>query len=56
VINFYAEAFRIRRVVLPGVLTAEEITAINRDIDIETEVFVFSGLCVLAEGCCSLSS
>ncbi|WP_037278933.1 ubiquinone anaerobic biosynthesis protein UbiU [Rubellimicrobium mesophilum] len=55
-INFYAEAFGVRRVVLPRVLTVEEIAAINRDIDVETEVFVFGGLCVMAEGRCSLSS
>jgi len=33
-----------------------EIAAINREIDVETEVFVFGGLCVMAEGRCSLSS
>ena len=56
VINFYAEAFGICRVVLPRVLTVDEITKINREIDVETEVFVFGGLCVMAEGRCSLSS
>lgn len=55
-INFYAETFGVRRVVLPRVLTVQEITAINREIDVETEVFVFGGLCVMAEGRCSLSS
>ncbi|HEY8595459.1 MAG TPA: peptidase U32 family protein [Devosiaceae bacterium] len=55
-INFYARTFGVRRVVLPRVLTVAEITAINREIDIETEVFVFGGLCVMAEGRCSLSS
>lgn len=55
-INFYVEAFGVRRVVLPRVLTVAEITAINREIDVETEVFVFGGLCVMAEGRCSLSS
>lgn len=55
-INFYAEAFGVKRVVLPRVLTVAEITAINREIDVETEVFVFGGLCVMAEGRCSLSS
>ena len=55
-INFYVEAFRVRRVVLPRVLTVEEIAAINSEIDVETEVFVFGGLCVMAEGRCSLSS
>lgn len=55
-INFYAETFGVKRVVLPRVLTVAEITAINREIDAETEVFVFGGLCVMAEGRCSLSS
>lgn len=55
-INLYAEAFGVRRVVLPRVLTVAEIAAINREIDVETEVFVFGGLCVMAEGRCSLSS
>ncbi|MDR5655376.1 ubiquinone anaerobic biosynthesis protein UbiU [Ruixingdingia sedimenti] len=55
-INLYAEAFGVKRVVLPRVLTVAEIAAINREIDVETEVFVFGGLCVMAEGRCSLSS
>lgn len=55
-INFYVETFGIRRVVLPRVLTVEEIAAINREITCETEAFVFGGLCVMAEGRCSLSS
>lgn len=55
-INFYATHFDVKRVVLPRVLTVAEISAINREIDVETEVFVFGGLCVMAEGRCSLSS
>lgn len=55
-INLYAQSFGVRRVVLPRVLTVAEIAAINREIDVETEVFVFGGLCVMAEGRCSLSS
>ena len=55
-IRFYKEAFGIRRVVLPRVLTVPEIAALNRQVDIETEVFVFGGLCVMAEGRCALSS
>jgi len=55
-ISFYARAFGVKRVVLPRVLTVQEIAAVNRDIDIETEVFIFGGLCVMAEGRCSLSS
>ena len=56
VINFYAETFGIRRVVLPRVLSVEEIAAINTAVDVETEAFVFGGLCVMAEGRCALSS
>jgi collagenase-like PrtC family protease len=55
-INFYAEAFGVQRVVLPRVLSVAEIAAINAETKVETEVFVFGGLCVMAEGRCSLSS
>jgi putative protease len=55
-INFYVKAFGARRVVLPRVLSVAEIAAIARDVDCETEVFVFGGLCVMEEGRCSLSS
>ncbi len=55
-INFYVHRFDVKRVVLPRVLTVPEIAAINREIRCETEVFVFGGLCVMAEGRCSMSS
>ena len=55
-IRFYASEFGIRRVVLPRVLTVAEIAELNKQIPVETEVFVFGGLCVMAEGRCSLSS
>lgn len=55
-IRFWAETFGIKRVVLPRVLSVPEIAAINTEIACETEVFVFGGLCVMAEGRCSLSS
>lgn len=55
-IRFYVESFGVKRVVLPRVLTVAEITAINAEIDCDTEVFVFGGLCVMAEGRCSMSS
>ena len=55
-IRFYAREFDVKRVVLPRVLTVEEIAALNADVPVETEVFVFGGLCVMAEGRCSLSS
>lgn len=55
-IAFYVETFGAKRVVLPRVLSVPEIAAISREVSCETEVFVFGGLCVMAEGRCSLSS
>jgi putative protease len=55
-IGFYAEAFGVRRVVLPRVLSIQEIATLNRAIQVETEAFVFGGLCVMIEGRCYLSS
>jgi len=55
-IGFYVREFGVKRVVLPRVLSVADIAAINRRIDCETEVFVFGGLCVMAEGRCALSS
>jgi len=55
-IDFYREAFGVKRVVLPRVLTVAEIARINKAVSVETEVFAFGGLCVMAEGRCLLSS
>lgn len=55
-IRFYQKTFGVRRVVLPRVLTVPEIATITKATQVETEVFVFGGLCVMAEGRCSLSS
>jgi len=55
-ISVYVRHFGVRRVVLPRVLTVAEIAAITRSVDCETEVFIFGGLCVMAEGRCSLST
>lgn len=55
-IAFYAEAYGVKRVVLPRVLSVGEIADLMREITVETEAFVFGGLCVMAEGRCALSS
>lgn len=55
-IAFYAEAYGVKRVVLPRVLSAPEIAALIRETSVEIEAFVFGGLCVMAEGRCALSS
>ena len=55
-IRFYVESFNVRRVVLPRVLSVQEIASLNRAITVETEAFVYGGLCVMVEGRCYLSS
>jgi putative protease len=55
-IGFYAQSFGVRRVVLPRVFSVQEIAALNQAITVETEAFVFGGLCVMMEGRCHLSS
>ncbi len=55
-IQFLVDAFKAKRVVLPRVLTIPDIAKLGRKIDCEMEVFVFGGLCVMAEGRCALSS
>lgn len=55
-LRFYAERFGVKRVVLPRVLTVDEIAAITSQVPCETEVFAFGGLCVMAEGRCLMSS
>ncbi|AWM88073.1 peptidase U32 family protein [Microvirga sp. 17 mud 1-3] len=55
-IRLYVDEFNAKRVVLPRVLSVPEIARITRATTCEVEVFVFGGLCVMAEGRCSLSS
>lgn len=55
-IQFLIDAFGAKRVVLPRVLTVQDIARLTRQINCEVEVFAFGGLCVMAEGRCSLSS
>jgi putative protease len=55
-IRFYVDSFGAQRVVLPRVLSVQEIAAITKEVKVETEVFIFGGLCVMEEGRCSLSS
>ncbi|MGX1257839.1 collagenase-like PrtC family protease [Sinorhizobium fredii] len=49
-VNFLVEAFGAKRVVLPRALTISDIGRLARQIRCEIEVFVFGGLCVMAEG------
>ncbi|HBG47216.1 MAG TPA: protease [Deltaproteobacteria bacterium] len=55
-INFYRKHFGIKRVVLPRVLTIEEIKHLKERTEVEIEVFALGGLCINIEGRCYLSS
>ena len=55
-IRFYQEAFNIRRVVLPRVLSIHQVRQLSRETTAELEVFAFGSLCIMAEGRCYLSS
>lgn len=55
-VRMFRTEFGVRRVVLPRVLTVADIRALIEGTDVEIEVFVFGGLCPMAEGRCTLSS
>ncbi len=55
-IAFYRDHFGIRRVVLPRVLSVEEVATLIAGIGIETEVFAFGSVGPMSEGRCFLSS
>ncbi len=55
-INFYRKHFGIKRVVLPRVLTVDEMKRLKEMTDAEIEVFALGGLCINIEGRCYLSS
>lgn len=55
-IRFYRDAFGISRVVLPRVLSVEEVAALIGQTGVEAEVFAFGSLGTMVEGRCFLSS
>jgi len=55
-IAFYRENFDVRRVVLPRVLSVEEVAELIEEIGMETEVFAFGSVGPMSEGRCFLSS
>ncbi|WP_431857480.1 ubiquinone anaerobic biosynthesis protein UbiU [Azospirillum sp.] len=55
-VTLFRDAFGVQRVVLPRVLTVADIKGLTATTGVEVEVFVFGGLCPMAEGRCSLSS
>jgi len=55
-IKFYQENFNIQRVVLPRVLSLQQVKQLSRSTEVPLEVFAFGSLCIMAEGRCYLSS
>lgn len=55
-INFYKKQFNIQRVILPRVVTVDEIKEICDNTDVEIELFALGGVCINIEGRCYLSS
>jgi collagenase-like PrtC family protease len=55
-IRYYCEAFGIKRVVLPRILTVAEIADIHQQIPCEIEAFIFGNIGMMAEGRCSLTN
>jgi putative protease len=55
-IKYYCREFNISRVVLPRILTVEEIKSIHNEIPCEIEAFIFGNIGMMAEGRCSLSN
>jgi len=55
-IDFYAREFGVQRVVLPRVLSLQQVRQVIAHSPIEVEVFGFGSLCIMVEGRCFLSS
>lgn len=54
-IEFYQQ-FGVKRVVLPRVLSMNQVRSLVRSTSVDLEVFAFGSLCIMAEGRCYLSS
>lgn len=54
-IEFYQQ-YGVKRVVLPRVLSMQQVRALARTTAVDLEVFAFGSLCIMAEGRCYLSS
>ena len=55
-IDFYRTHFNVKRIVLPRVLSIQQVKQLSRNTDVDLEVFAFGSLCIMAEGRCYLSS
>jgi len=55
-IRYYCQAFGVRRVVLPRILTVPEIKQIKSEIPCEIETFIFGNHGLMVEGRCALTN
>ncbi|MDO6446092.1 peptidase U32 family protein [Colwellia sp. 1_MG-2023] len=55
-IRFYHENFDVSRVVLPRVLSVQQVRQLAQKTPVPLEVFAFGSLCIMSEGRCYLSS
>lgn len=55
-IKFFNNNFDVQRVVLPRVLSVQQVRQLAKNSPVPLEVFAFGSLCIMAEGRCYLSS
>ena len=55
-IKFFKNNFDVKRVVLPRVLSVQQVRQLVKNSPVDLEVFAFGSLCIMAEGRCYLSS
>ena len=55
-IQFFKNNFDVARVVLPRVLSVQQVRQLAKTSPVALEVFAFGSLCIMAEGRCYLSS
>lgn len=55
-IKFYQNNFDVARVVLPRVLSIQQVRQLAKNSPVALEVFAFGSLCIMSEGRCYLSS
>jgi putative protease len=55
-IKFYQNNFDVARIVLPRVLSVQQVKQLAKNSPVALEVFAFGSLCIMSEGRCYLSS
>ncbi|MGB1261459.1 MAG: ubiquinone anaerobic biosynthesis protein UbiU [Cognaticolwellia sp.] len=55
-IEFFKDNFAVERVVLPRVLSVQQVRQLAKNSPVKLEVFAFGSLCIMSEGRCYLSS